>query len=345
MHILVIFTGGTIGSTIQDGYISTDHKKKYKLIEQFKEQTDQDVTFDVLEPYTVLSENMTGEYLSKLGACLESVDLSVYDGVIMTHGTDTLQYTAAALSYAFPDIEKPVLLVSSQYVLDHLDANGGANFAAAVTFVQEKAGTGIYVAYRNADGVVYFHKGNRVLPHLPYSDEVYSVKGQYYASIQNAHVVKNEGYIDFEEETEKLALHMPQNWNSGILRIAPFPGMEYPQPDWINIRAVLLDTYHSGTLCSNTPNMTTFFEEAAKHKIPVFVTGGDVNGVDYESVKWWKELQVVTLPAASPIAMYMKLWMVIDAVNEMSEDSYLLVRRWMETSVNGDFVTGVHLST
>ena len=65
LSILVIFTGGTIGSTVSDGYISTDASKTYKLLELYKPRNHHHVTFDIVEPYTLLSENLTGEHLAK----------------------------------------------------------------------------------------------------------------------------------------------------------------------------------------------------------------------------------------------------------------------------------------
>jgi len=63
-----------------------------------------------------------------------------YDGIIITHGTDTLAYTAAALSFYFNAIKIPILLVSSDYPLDDSKANGLDNFMCAVEFIRQKCG-------------------------------------------------------------------------------------------------------------------------------------------------------------------------------------------------------------
>ena len=54
MKILVIFTGGTIGSTVKDGWISTDRATKYALIEKYKEKFGEKVLFETIEPYFLL---------------------------------------------------------------------------------------------------------------------------------------------------------------------------------------------------------------------------------------------------------------------------------------------------
>lgn len=96
MKILVVFTGGTIGSTENEGYISPDSEKSYRLINMFKDRAEgkyPDIDFEIQSPYQMLSENNTCENLRKLASFFLSVDYNQYDGIIVTHGTDTLQYT------------------------------------------------------------------------------------------------------------------------------------------------------------------------------------------------------------------------------------------------------------
>ena len=57
MRILFVFTGGTIGSTLSGDIISTDEGKSYRIIEAYRERFGIDFEYDMLEPYTALSEN------------------------------------------------------------------------------------------------------------------------------------------------------------------------------------------------------------------------------------------------------------------------------------------------
>ncbi len=308
MKILVVFTGGTIGSTVNDGYISPNDSTTYQLIAQYKALNKRKVDFSFAEPYTLLSENLTGEHLKNLGNCLLEQIVQDYDGIVVTHGTDTIQYSAAAMAYLLPKLQIPIIFVSSNYVLDVPKANGLDNFTYAVEFIANKQGTGIFAIYRNTDRVIYVHRGTRLLPHLPYSDDLFSVNGQYYGIYKDDKFVANSNYHTSPSEAS-YTLSLPDIWKSDILRIFPYPGMEYPELSE-HTRAILLDTYHSGTICSITPNMESFFGAADARNIPIFLTGA-YSGIDYESVKMWKQLQVCTLPQASPIAMYVKLWMAM----------------------------------
>ena len=306
MKILVVFTGGTIGSAVKDGYISTDRNKTHRLIQTYYDMGGRQVDFTLSEPYFMLSENMTGSHLAQLGRfILGQLDQS-YDGIIVTHGTDTIQYTAAALGYTLPDPDIPVMLVSSNYVLDDPRAKGPANFHAAVEFIAARAGKGVFVPYQNDNGIVYIHRGTRLLPHLPYSDELTSVLNSYYGIMtKDGAFEKNEDYTVSAPSGPALAL--PGTWNSDIVRIYPYPGMDYPALSRMP-RAVLLDTYHSGTVCSSTPEMEQFFDTLRQNNVPVFLTGA-CKGASYDSVKILEKPGITVLPQASPIAMYMKLWM------------------------------------
>ena len=141
MNIAVIFTGGTIGSSIQQNYVSTDSQMPYRLLEMYNESQAKDNPdfphFITVEPYTTLSEYMNGLHLNLLIASVREQLAQEIDGIIITHGTDTLPFTAATLGMCFAYAKIPILLVSSNYILDDPRANGLTNFVAAVDYIYD----------------------------------------------------------------------------------------------------------------------------------------------------------------------------------------------------------------
>lgn len=330
MKILLVFTGGTIGSTENGGFISPDKEKPYKLVSMYREYAmkhkDEYVIFDILTPYQTLSENINCNNFRLLADCLGGIKKNEYDGVIITHGTDTIQYTAAFSGYIMDGYNIPVVFVSANYVLEDTRSNGLGNFYYAVEFIRQKKGTGVFVSYCNSGGVPHIHYATRLVMHQAYSDSLYSVDGLYYGYFNNGSFI----YRDCENQTpdgkdiavsESGISNVPAGSDmSGIMVVHPYPGMHYTIPG-DGIKAVLHYTYHSGTICSNATGLKQFAAYTGENGIPVFVTGAG-GGADYESMKCYNRLGFYMLPKASPEAMYIKLWLCIinnKSINEIVE--------------------------
>lgn len=129
MKILVVATGGTIGS-VRNGTIGLD-KNNLKILDFCRRDN---VDYVGVSPYSVLSENISIEHWRKLIAYLGSVDYDAYDGVIVLHGSDTLAYTAAIIGNAFPS-EKIVLVASDKPVEDE-SSNAIPNFNLALDMME-----------------------------------------------------------------------------------------------------------------------------------------------------------------------------------------------------------------
>lgn len=380
MNILVIFTGGTIGSSVVDGYIAPEEGQRYKLIEDYRKiapcpviyqgvyadhphmQLSEALYIDTIKPYQILSENLNGDYINSLISCLKnamttctSTDASAhtgYDGIIVTHGTDTLQYTAAALGYAFYDACIPIVLVSSNYILDDRRANGLDNFYYAIEYVryftEKKAEPGVYVSYRNGEERQLIHRAVRLLPHAPYEDLLHSVGDSFYGEFTTGGFIRHNTASDIATAADDKTLSvydsrvLPNNpYTSAlvspapVLYIRPVPGQSYPAVD-THVRAVLLDTYHSGTLGTDSREFTDFIENATANSIPVFLTGAE-NRTGYESTRVYKSLGIHVMPKASPIAMYMKLWFLTSQLQDETYSMQQLVTD-MESACGWDFV-------
>ena len=129
-NILIVFTGGTIGSKRSGGgVVDVDERAGCELLHRYARSDRQPVHFDTVQPYQTLSENMNPGHWLSLAACLRErlAGPARHDGVIVTHGSDTLPYTAAMLSYAFADAPVPIVLVAANYPLDDPRSNGLVN--------------------------------------------------------------------------------------------------------------------------------------------------------------------------------------------------------------------------
>ena len=186
-NILVVFTGGTIGSTAAEGTINTSSAAPFKLIRQFQEhyQNQQQIHFSTIQPLQILSENLAPCVWQTLIAAIEAQQTDQYDGIIITHGTDTLAYTAAALSFYFNALKIPMLLVSSDYPLADPRANGLENFICAVEFILQKCQAGIFVPYRNQQQTIQVHRGSHLTCSLQLTGDFFSVQGKGFMQFEN----------------------------------------------------------------------------------------------------------------------------------------------------------------
>lgn len=331
MKILIIFTGGTIGSAMQGDYVSADKKTPYRLLSEYEKNYGRDFDYDVLQPYTELSENNTGETISALAGCLRENIGGNYDGVIVTHGTDTLQYTAAALSYTFGKCGVPICLVSANYIIGDERSNGLINFRNAVNFIRQKIG-GVWVVYKNSDEEnTTVHNGARLLESQAFSDCFYSAGNSFFGRFDSGEsFIKNENYREFPDEISPIIPNKLNETSDFILRINSYVGITFPHIN-PNIKYVIMGTFHSGTINTKSDYVKEFFSELRQKNITVFLTG-TTEGTAYESTKAFKEMNVVPVPNIAPIALYMKIW--------LAESAGLDVTETITKNLGGDFFKG-----
>ncbi len=330
MKILFVFTGGTIGSTQIGEVISTDRGKPYAIISAYTKKYGIDFEYDTAEPYTELSENNTGDNIRLLAECVRS-RASAYDGVIVTHGTDTLQYTAAALGYSLGLDTPPVCIVAANRPIERDDSNALDNLHGAISFIRNRGGRGAFVVYRN-DGskTVRVHRATRLVAGRAYSDAVSSVFGEVYAHFEEDNLVLNEDYSEAPDAQAPLDPAAIGDTSEKILVLQPYPGMVYPDIGE-NVEYILVNTYHSGTVNTKSNSAREFFARAKKRGIKAYATG-IYDGPGYSSASWFDLLGITELHNLSPIAAYVKLWLLSYGGGNADE--------LMTASLSGDVAKG-----
>lgn len=140
-RILLITTGGTIMSVQSEYGLHPGEGDGILLC--FPGHELYDITVHSL--MTLDSSNIQPEEWAQIAKCIYEERLS-YDGVVITHGTDTMAYTASALTFMLPGIDRPVVLTGSQLpaanVLSDAYANLQCAFAMAASGIE-----GIFIAF------------------------------------------------------------------------------------------------------------------------------------------------------------------------------------------------------
>lgn len=276
MHISLILTGGTICSrTDPDGLRRSDADRAGTILEaRFRQaHPDSDAVFQVHSPVNCLSEDLTPPDLTALLNCLAGLDLRDTDGIIIAHGTDTLDQTAAFLSAALPEIAVPVLLVSAIAPPEHPASNADANFAAAVSLIAKGLAPAVWAVYQNTDGVVYLHAGAELERCNHGSADFFS---PHMLPAKNAPLAPKRPVKPLDRVQR----------DAEILLLHPYNGLRYDRIPLDGVSAVVHGTYHSCTANSaaDSPySVLTLLRRCAEYGIPCFLAPCNPETAQYGS--------------------------------------------------------------
>ncbi|MDO9047019.1 MAG: asparaginase domain-containing protein [Methylobacter sp.] len=322
-NILVVFTGGTIGSIATDGTINTSDTTSFKLIRLFQQhyESHRQIHFDTLQPLQILSENLAPGAWKTLIAAIEAARPAQYDGIIITHGTDTLAYTACALSFYFHAAKIPMLLVSSDYPLDNPKANGLENFICAVEFILQLNQAGFFVPYRNHRQTTQLHQGTRLTCSLQLSGDFFSVQGKSYLQFENRQFSLLNPPT---QQTPARCIPLKADFSDRILMVKPYPGLDYTRFNLNNVDAVLHDLYHSGTACTSLQwgenySLVEFMKRCEKQDITVYLAPAIKSADAYQSTQTLIEQGAKTIWNMSIEAAYVKLLLAYGNFGDQQE--------------------------
>lgn len=246
--ILIIYTGGTIGM-INDpesgSWIPFDFDH---ILEQVPELTKfgyklTTITFeDVID-----SSNINPAIWIQLAKLIEK-NYQDYDGFVILHGTDTMAYTASALSFLFENLSKPIIITGSQLPIGTIRTDGKENFISAVEIAAAKKNDQPLVP----EVCIFFenllHRGNRTTKHnAEYFD---AFRSHNYPDLAKAgiHIMYNYAAIHYPVIQRDLKVYHHLNPNIAILKI--FPGITPAVVEAMlhirGLKGLVLETYGSG---------------------------------------------------------------------------------------------------
>lgn len=288
-RICVIFTGGTIGSYASGNTVDLSSDNKSVLIELYKRQYGGDFKFDELRPLDILSENVQFTDLDAMAACLRAVNKSKYDGIIVTHGTDTLSFTATLFSQIFCDIPIPVVFVSALYPLNDERSKGVENFAGAVAFIENERLSGVYVSFRNDFENLRIHLASRITVAEQISGHFSSVMGAPLCEWVDGEFVYSESpYIPKKEQIS--APRQPYGRYDLCKDIVTIRARSFLDFSYYNFgqkkpKAVIIELYHSGTVCTagEETNVLKFIDYCRNLGISVVLSPVDSSARVYAS--------------------------------------------------------------
>ena len=181
MKILALHLGGTISCAEENGVLtpSADIKNEFKTIKYEFDGID----FDHKSAKPFLSEYLNGTRISAIiKEIKKAVQSKKYGGIIFTHGSDTIAYTACALAYALGSSTIPIVGVCSELPISNPSSSGKANLRAATALIVSGNERGVFAVYKTSDSEVKVFRATRLLRHKAYETEL-SCVGEPYGKV------------------------------------------------------------------------------------------------------------------------------------------------------------------
>lgn len=258
--VLLIYTGGTIGMVRNAETGALENFDFGHLLEQVPElkRFDCKISTYTFQP-PIDSSDMGLEHWARLVHIIDE-NYALYDGFVVLHGTDTMAYTASALSFMLENLGKPVILTGSQLPIDMLRTDGKENLISAIEIAATRRSDGSPMV---PEVCIYFKekllRGNRTTKIS--AEQFNAFRSFNYPELAKAgiHIRYNEAAIRRPDPSRPMKAHYLVDPNVVVLSL--FPGIQQRLVHAVlnipGLKAVVLRTFGAG----NAPQAPWFRDE------------------------------------------------------------------------------------
>ncbi len=287
--VLIITTGGTIAcETTERG--RTPLRSGLQLASGI---TGCEIT--VCDLFSCDSTDITPHYWHKLYSKVrESAD---YDGIVILHGTDTLEYTAAMLYFTVSDMGIPVIITGAMIPMSEQDSDGGRNIGDAVTAACDNELSGVYAVFSGR-----IISGDNVIKR--YSTETDAFRA--FSGEDNGSISDGAVKVSYKAEVPEIMKLPSDNKKISVIKLSPFTDSLYVPEGY---SGAVIESYGAGGIPSH---LTAPLSELCA-RMPVTITTSCTGGADlheYEVGQRALYLGAADGGKMSTAAAAVKMWLI-----------------------------------
>ncbi|MGW8121209.1 asparaginase [Roseivirga echinicomitans] len=333
--ILIIYTGGTLGMDYDEkgALVPCDFERVVARIPLLKELN---INLSVIsfEP-PIDSSNVKIEHWVQIGQIIKD-NYAAFDGFIVLHGTDTMAYSASALSYMLQGLNKPVIFTGAQLPIASPRSDGRENFVTALEIAADMRDGRPVVS----EVCIFFNhlllRGNR--SKKVESRHFDAFESENYPVLAEAGIVIDYNYAALKEYDPAAELIFYPELKDEIVILKLFPGINHKVVSHIlntpSIKGVIMESYGSG----NVPHQPWFLDllESAVNKGVVVLNvsqcnGGNVIQGKYEASSALNQIGIISGGDLTIEAATTKMMHLFGRSVELDE-----IRKNLITSISGE---------
>ncbi len=333
-HILLIYTGGTIGMVrTEAGYAPRAGYLKGFLQSIPALQDPSMPQWDLLELDPLLdSSNMTVVDWNRIGGIIEE-HYHAYDGFVIVHGTDTMAYTASALSFSLENLDKPVIITGSQIPLFEVRNDGLDNLLTSMMIAAEGKIHEVALCFSSK-----LMRGNRSVKTS--ATDLYAFSSPNYPNLADIGTkIQYNSMIPTRPVKGPFRVQELKKIPIGIIKV--FPGIQFELFEEImseSLKGIVLEAFGAGNIPGNDNAILPIVRKARENGTVLVICSqclkGSVSLGTYETSAALKEAGAVCAYNMTTEAAVAKLYYLFSCGYDADT-----VKRMMEEDLVGELNT------